>query len=30
VPVFANGTDIEIQGKQFEKAAVGYNGEWQY
>ena len=30
VPVFIDGTGIEVQGKQFEGAAVGYNGERQY
>ena len=30
VPVFIDGTGIEVQGKHFEKAAVGYNGERQY
>ena len=30
VPVFIDGTGIEMQGKHFEKAAVGYNGERQY
>ena len=30
VSVFIDGTGIEVQGKHFEKAAVGYNGERQY
>ena len=30
VPVFVDGTGIEVQGRQFEKAAKGYNGERQY
>ena len=30
VPVFIDGTGIEVQGKHFEKAAVGYNAGRQY
>ena len=30
VPVLVDGTGIEVQGRQFEKAAKGYNGERQY
>ena len=28
--MFIDGTGIEVQGKHFEKATVGYNGERQY
>ena len=30
VPVFVDGTGIEVSGKRFEGAQAGYNGERQY
>lgn len=30
VPVFVDGTGVEVQGQQFEGAALGYNGQRQY
>ena len=30
VPVFLDGTAVEVTGKNFEKTGVGYNGEEQY